>query len=111
MANAVEKVSRRLLRAVRALEQANIPYAVTGDGAVAAWVSRVDEAAVRNTQDVDIVLRRTELLAARGALDGRALFTGMWPALTCFSTGRTRTRGTRFTLFSPRKKSAWVCAT
>jgi hypothetical protein len=36
---------------------------------VAAWVSRVDEAAVRNTQDVDIILRRADLPAARTALE------------------------------------------
>lgn len=69
MSNAVEKVRQRLLRAVRALEQARILYAVAGGNAVAAWVSSVDEAAVRNTQDVDIVLRRTDLSAARLALE------------------------------------------
>jgi hypothetical protein len=36
---------------------------------VAAWVSRVDDAAVRNTQDVDILLRRSDLEAARRALE------------------------------------------
>jgi hypothetical protein len=30
---------------------------------VAAWVSRVDEAAVRNTRDVDILIRRRDLPA------------------------------------------------
>jgi len=69
MSNAVENVRRRLLRAAQALEQAQVPYAVAGGNAVAAWVSRVDEAAVRNTQDVDIVLRRADLLAARTALE------------------------------------------
>jgi hypothetical protein len=69
MSNAVEKVRQRLLRAARALEQAKIPYAVAGGNAVAAWVSRVDEAAVRNTQDVDIVLRRADLPAARKTLE------------------------------------------
>lgn len=69
MSNAVEKVRQRLLRAARALEQAKVPYAVAGGNAVAAWVSRVDEAAVRNTQDVDIVLRRADLPAARAALE------------------------------------------
>ncbi len=69
MSNAVENVRRRLLRAAQALEQAKVPYAVAGGNAVAAWVSRVDEAAVRNTQDVDIVLRRADLLAARTALE------------------------------------------
>ena len=65
MSNAVENVRRRLLRAAHALEDAHVPYAVAGGNAVAAWVSRVDEAAVRNTQDVDIVLRRADLAAAR----------------------------------------------
>ena len=69
MSNAVENVRRRLLRAAQALSQANVPYAVAGGNAVAAWVSRVDEAAVRNTQDVDIVLRRADLPAARAALE------------------------------------------
>ena len=69
MSNAVENVRRRLLRAAGALEQAKVPYAVAGGNAVAAWVSRVDEAAVRNTQDVDIVLRRADLPAARAALE------------------------------------------
>jgi hypothetical protein len=68
MIRAVEKVRRRLLRATSALEEAGVPYAVAGGNAVAAWVSRVDEAAVRNTQDVDIVLRRNDLEAAKAAL-------------------------------------------
>jgi hypothetical protein len=69
MVRAVEKVRERLLRAAKALEDAGVPYAVTGGNAVAAWVSRVDEAAVRNTQDVDILLRREDLDAARQALE------------------------------------------
>lgn len=68
MSNAVEKVRERLQRAARLLEQTGVPYAVVGGNAVAAWVSRVDEAAVRNTQDVDILLRRTDLPAATAAL-------------------------------------------
>src|SRR5712691_9651691 len=73
MIAAVEKVRDRLNRAVAALEAASIPYAVAGGNAVAAWVSRVDEAAVRNTQDVDILLRREDLEAATSAL-GKAGF-------------------------------------
>ena len=69
MIRAVEKVRDRLLRVARALDEAGIPYAVAGGNAVAAWVSRVDEAAVRNTRDVDILLRRTDLEAARHALE------------------------------------------
>src|SRR3954452_23004856 len=68
MVTAVEKVRDRLRRAAQALEQAQIPYAVIGGNAVAAWVSEVDEAAVRNTQDVDIPLRRADLDRAKNAL-------------------------------------------
>src|SRR4029434_11005790 len=68
MIRAVEKVRERLLRAVAALRAAGVPYAVAGGNAVAAWVSRVDEAAVRNTRDVDILLRREDLPAATEAM-------------------------------------------
>ena len=69
MIRAVEKVRDRLRRAASALKAANVPYAVAGGNAVAAWVSRVDEAAVRNTQDVDILMRRGDLEAAKKALE------------------------------------------
>ena len=52
MIRAMEKVRERLRRAAAALEKANIRYTVAGGNAVAAWVSRVDEAAVRNTQEL-----------------------------------------------------------
>ena len=70
---AVEKVRDRLRRAAAALEAAQIPYAVVGGNAVAALVSEVDEAAVRNTRDVDILLRRDDLERAKEAL-GKAGF-------------------------------------
>lgn len=69
LVSAVEKVRARLRRAVQALEQAGIPYAVAGGNAVAAWVSEVDEAAVRNTQDVDILIRRADLERVQQALE------------------------------------------
>src|SRR5690349_4214617 len=68
MIRAVEKVRERLERATAALEAAGVPYAVIGGNAVAAWVSRVDPSAVRNTADVDILLRRPDLAAADSAL-------------------------------------------
>jgi hypothetical protein len=68
MKDAVENVRRRLLRAAAALQSAGVPYAVVGGNAVAAWVSRVDEAAVRNTRDVNLLLRREDLAAASAAL-------------------------------------------
>lgn len=69
MVQAVENVRIRLLRACAALENAKVPYAVAGGNAVAAHVSAVDAAAVRNTQDVDILIRREDLPAARAALE------------------------------------------
>src|SRR4051794_12291399 len=67
-AMAAEKVKERLLRSTAALERAGVPYAVVGGNAVAEWVGRVDEDAVRNTRDVDILIRRNDLEAAKAAL-------------------------------------------
>ena len=65
--NAVEKVKRRLERvAAAALDVADVCYAVMGGNAVAAWVSRVDEATVRNTRGVDILLELASLDAVLG---------------------------------------------
>jgi len=69
MVLAVERVRDRLNRTAATLEEAGIPYAVLEDGAVAAWAATIDEAAVRNTQDVDILLRRDDLNAAATALE------------------------------------------
>lgn len=69
MQRAVEKVRDRLLRSTAALEAAGVPYAVIGGNAVMAWVEQADEAAVRFTQDVDLVLRRDDLERAKVALE------------------------------------------
>ena len=66
---AVEKVRDRLRRASTALDQAGIAYAVIGGNAVAEWVGRVEEAAVRNTRDVDILIRRTDFDAMKSAME------------------------------------------
>jgi hypothetical protein len=68
MVRAVEAVRERMLRAAAALEKAGVPYAVIGGNAVAFWVARKDPEAVRNTRDVDVLLRRDDLEAARAAL-------------------------------------------
>ena len=65
---AVELVRQRLLRATAALEAAGIPYAVAGGNAIALWVSRVDLSAVRNTSDIDLLVRREDLEAIQAAL-------------------------------------------
>src|SRR6266513_2351131 len=66
---AAEKVKERLRRATKALDAAGVPYAVAGGNAVAEWVARIDEDAVRNTRDVDVLIRRADLPAARAALE------------------------------------------
>lgn len=68
MVRAVEKVRDRLHRSTAALERAGVPYAVVGGNAVASWVARVDEAAVRNTQYVDILINRADLERAKAAM-------------------------------------------
>lgn len=66
---AAEKVKERLRKATRALDGAGVPYAVIGGNAVAEWVGRVDDEAVRNTRDVDLLVRRGDFAAARAALE------------------------------------------
>lgn len=68
MERAVAKVRERLLRATAALNEVAISYAVVGGNAVASWVATVDEGAVRNTRDVDILVRREDLPAITAAL-------------------------------------------
>ena len=63
-----EAVRDRMLRATSLLEAGGVPYAVIGGNAVAEWVARVDEGAVRFTKDVDILLNRSDLDAAANAL-------------------------------------------
>ena len=66
---AAEKVKQRLLRATGALDKAGVPYAVAGGNAVAEWVGRVDEDAVRTTRDVDLLVRRADFAAVKAALE------------------------------------------
>ena len=61
MERAVERVTRRLRKTVQTLETAGIRYAVVDGHAVRAWVAQVDEAAVRNTRHVDILIRPEDL--------------------------------------------------
>ena len=68
MNRAVEKIQERLEKTARTLENANIPYAIIGGNAVRAWVAQKDEAAVRTTRDVDILLQREDLPRAIEAM-------------------------------------------
>src|SRR6266581_6416126 len=69
MERAVAKVRERLLRATAALNQAGIPYAVVGGNAVASWVTTIDEGAVRNSCNVEILVRRSDLPHVTAALE------------------------------------------
>jgi hypothetical protein len=85
---AAEKVKERLRRATRALDVAGVPYAVVGGNAVAEWVARVDEDAVRNTRDVDILIRRPDFPAARACLETAVSFITNSLTSIPSSTGR-----------------------
>ena len=65
----IERVRERLHRTASTLGESQVPYAVIGGNAVAEWVGRVDEGAVRFTRDVDILLRREDLDAAIKAME------------------------------------------
>ncbi len=69
MIRAVEKVRERCARTVRVLEAAGLPYAVVGGHAVANWVASVDEGSVRNTRDVDILIRRDDFEVVKAAME------------------------------------------
>jgi hypothetical protein len=68
MERAVEKVNERLRKTVGILEASKVPYAVIGGHAVRAWVAQVDEAALRTTQNVDILVRPADLPAMVAAM-------------------------------------------
>jgi Uncharacterised nucleotidyltransferase len=69
MVKAVEKVRERLFRTTKVLESAGIAYAVVGGHAVGAWVAKVDEGSMRNTRDVDILIRRADFDAVKAAME------------------------------------------
>jgi hypothetical protein len=66
---AAEKIKDRVRRAAKALGSAGVPYAVVGGNAVAEWVARIDEGAIRNTRDVDILIRRADFDSAKAAME------------------------------------------
>lgn len=88
MERAVAKVRERLLRATAALNQAGIPYAVVGGHAVASWVATIDEGAVRNTRDVDILVRRADLPAITKALEAAGFVPEELLGVTIFRDGQ-----------------------
>lgn len=65
---ALEKAKTRLRRTAESLNAAGVQYAVIGDHAVQHWVAQIDESAVRNARDVDILLNRGDLPRAVQAM-------------------------------------------
>ena len=89
MEQAVAKVRDPMLRATAALNAAGIPNAVVGGHAVASWVATVDEGAVRNTLDVDLLIRRADLPAATAALEQAGFIRAEVLNVTMFLDGPT----------------------
>lgn len=87
MIDAVEAVRERALRATAALREAGIPYGVAGGNAVAAWVARIDRAAVRNTRDVDILVRRSDFDRIKMALEPVGFVYHQVMGVDCFIDG------------------------
>jgi hypothetical protein len=101
---AAEKVKERMRRAAAALEQAGVPYAVIGGNAVAEWVGRADEAAVRNTRDVDILLPRQSLDAAKVAMEAVGFIYRHVRMIDMFLDGRgSKVRDAVHVIFSGEK--------
>jgi hypothetical protein len=87
MFRAVELVKQRLDRTCVALRTAGVPYAVIGGNAVAAWVATIDDGAVRNTRDVDILLREQDLELATTAMEAAGFVRDSVMNVTVFLDG------------------------
>jgi len=86
---AADKVVERLHRAVAALEAAGVLYAVVGGHAVAEYVGRIDEDAVRTTKDVHLLIRRPDFAATKAALEGSGFIHYELLGLDVFVDGPT----------------------
>lgn len=101
---AVELVRDRLRRVTRALNAANIPYAVIGGNAVQHWVAQVDESVVRNTKDVDIILNESDLERAIPVLEAVGFIYRHSAGVTMFLDGPdAKARDAVHVIFAGRK--------
>ena len=113
MFTAMEKVRERLDRACAALERNKVPYAVIGGNAVAAWVATIDDGALRNTRDVDLLLRQEDLDRAAEALAAVGFIRDEVMDVTVFLDGPDgkRSQGIRILLANRKVKEHYVSAT
>lgn len=104
MNRAVEKIQERLERTATILEAAGIPYAIIGGNAVRAWVAQMDEAAVRTTRDVDILLRRADFPRAIVAMEAAGFIYRHAASIDMFLDGPgTKDRDAVHVLFAGEK--------
>ncbi len=110
---AVEKVRERLERSCKALANAGVPYAVIGGNAVAAWVATIDDGAVRNTRDVDLLLREEDLDAATVALQAVGFVRGKVMDVVVFLDGDDGkpSQGIHILIAGRKVKESYVSAT
>ena len=106
MVLAVEQVRDRLRRATAALTAAGIPYAVIGGNAVAAWVSRVDPAAARNTVDVDLLISRADFERVKLALESVGFFYRHAASVDMFLDGQHGSAREAVRVISPARRFA-----
>ena len=104
MNRAVEKIQERLEKTAATLTAAQIPYAVIGGHAVRAWVAQADEAAVRTTRDVDILLVREDLARAIVAMENAGFVYRVGKGIPMFMDGpNTKARDAVHVLFANEK--------
>jgi len=87
MERAVAKVRERLLRVTAVLNGSGIPYAVVGGNAVASWVATIDEGAVRNTRDIDLLVQRSDLSLITAVLEQEGFVRAELLDVTMFLDG------------------------
>jgi len=104
MNDPVIRVQLRLERTAQTLQAANILYSIIGGNAVRAWVAQVDEAAVRTTRDVDILLRREDLPSAIVAMEQAGFLYRVGKGIPMFMDGPdTKARDAVHVLFANEK--------
>ena len=107
MNRAVEKIQERLEKTAATLEAAQIPYAIIGGNAVRAWVAQADEAAVRTTRDVDILLNRADLPLAIVAMEKVGFVYRVGKGIPMFMDGpNTKARDAVHVLFANERVRA-----
>lgn len=100
----IQAVMDRLLRVSSALRRFEIPFALVGGNAVAAWVVQGDGNAVRSTRDVDILLRRSDLEKAITPLESEGFYYRRTARISMFLDGpNSKARDAVHILFAAEK--------